>query len=136
METQGWTQWKEQIESLLEQGPQRAEPIAQALQVPQDEVLPVLEAMVEEGRLVKTRKERYARPETLGMIAAGCKATRGGFGFVVPESGEEDLFIPPDRMGGALHGDTVFAPHDQRRAAGGRDRARPHPRQRRRRGHV
>ena len=31
METQGWTQWKEQIESLLEQGPQRAEPIAQAL---------------------------------------------------------------------------------------------------------
>ena len=62
METQGWTQWKEQIESLLEQGPQRAEPIAQALQVPQDEVLPVLEAMVEEGRLVKTRKERYARP--------------------------------------------------------------------------
>ena len=57
METQGWTQWKEQIESLLEQGPQRAEPIAQALQVPQDEVLPVLEAMVEEGRLVKTRKD-------------------------------------------------------------------------------
>ena len=36
METQGWTQWKEQIESLLEQGPQRAEPIAQALQVSAD----------------------------------------------------------------------------------------------------
>lgn len=109
METQGWTQWKEQIESLLEQGPQRAEPIAQALQVPQDEVLPVLEAMVEEGRLVKTRKERYARPETLGMIRGRLQGNARGFGFVVPESGEEDLFIPPDRMGGALHGDTVFA---------------------------
>lgn len=51
--------------------------------------------MVEEGRLVKTRKERYARPETLGMIRGRLQGNARGFGFVVPESGEEDLFIPP-----------------------------------------
>ncbi|MGI5884774.1 MAG: ribonuclease R [Candidatus Spyradocola sp.] len=109
METQGLIQCKEKIEALLAQGPQRAAQIAEAMEMQESALLPILDAMVEEGRLVQTRKERYALPETLGMIRGQLHGNARGFGFVVPENGEQDLFIPPDRMGGALHGDTVFA---------------------------
>lgn len=37
------------------------------------------------------------------------QCTRFGYGFVRVEEGEDDLFIPPFAMGGALHGDLVMA---------------------------
>jgi ribonuclease R len=45
-------------------------------------------------------------------------AHRDGYGFVVPESPrkdlEGDLFIPPDRLGDAMHGDRVIARIERR----------------------
>lgn len=37
------------------------------------------------------------------------KGTRQGFAFLTPEEGGEDLFIPGDALGGAIHGDLVEA---------------------------
>src|SRR5690606_26070085 len=35
--------------------------------------------------------------------------TSGGYGFVIPDAGGKDLFIPADRLGGAWDGDKVLA---------------------------
>ncbi len=37
------------------------------------------------------------------------KGTRQGFAFLTPEEGGEDLYIPQDALGGAIHGDFVEA---------------------------
>lgn len=109
METQKMNEYKERISSLLDaRGPQRASQIAQALDDTEPEILPLLESMVQEGILVQTRKERYALPATLGLIRGRLQGNARGFGFLIPEGGQEDIFIPADRMGGALHGDTLF----------------------------
>ena len=35
------------------------------------------------------------------------RATTGAYGFVTPEDGGEDWFVPPRKNGGAWDGDTV-----------------------------
>jgi len=42
------------------------------------------------------------------MIEGTYSANERGFGFVKPDGGSEDLFIPPDQTGGAWHGDRVL----------------------------
>ncbi|MBI4364325.1 MAG: VacB/RNase II family 3'-5' exoribonuclease [Candidatus Latescibacteria bacterium] len=44
--------------------------------------------------------------------------TRFGYGFVRVEGDEDDLFIPPHSMGGALHGDLVVAAYVETRREG------------------
>lgn len=46
------------------------------------------------------------------------QCTRFGYGFVRVEGGEDDLFIPPFAMGGALHGDLVVASYLETRREG------------------
>ena len=109
MDTRDISTWKEQVEAELKAGPLRAQELEARTGIEEKALSPLLEAMVEEGRVLLTRKERYALPETLGMLRGRLQANARGFGFVLPEQeGEADIFIPPDRMGGALHGDTVF----------------------------
>src|SRR4029077_18183068 len=47
------------------------------------------------------------------LLAGLLVAHRDGYGFVVPDSPradlDGDLFIPPDQLGGAMHGDRVTA---------------------------
>ncbi len=66
------------------------------------------------------------------LLAGRLVAHRDGYGFVVPETPrkdiEGDLFIPPDQLGDAMHGDRVIARIERRRplsygAAGGAGRA-------------
>lgn len=52
------------------------------------------------------------------LLAGSLVAHRDGYGFVVPESPrkdlEGDLFIPPDQIGDAMHGDRVIARIERR----------------------
>ena len=61
------------------------------------------------------------------QLAGKLVAHRDGYGFVVPESPRSDLdgdlFIPPDQLGDAMHGDRVLARierRDTRHAPGSR----------------
>ena len=69
MDAQKIMEWKDQAEALLaERGPRTSEQMAELTHVRPAEAYQLLEAMTEEGRLFKTRKERYALPETLGLL--------------------------------------------------------------------
>jgi ribonuclease R len=63
--------------------------------------------LVNQGSIVKLRGGRLGYSQPSALAAGKMSATRGGFGFVIPETGEE-IYISPARMGGAVHGDKVL----------------------------
>ncbi len=66
----------------------------------------VLDALVAEGRIGVSKKGKYGKAETFsvnGIFSGHPK----GFGFVTVEGMEQDVFIPEDKTGAALHGDRV-----------------------------
>ena len=65
--------------------------------------------MEEEGLIIKTRKERYGVPERMGLFVGKFQGNTKGFGFVLPDFGDEDLYIPANAINGAMHGDRVIA---------------------------
>lgn len=66
-------------------------------------------AMVRDGQLLKNRKEAYGPLDQMELIAGRVIGHKDGFGFVVPESGGEDLFLTPRQMRQVFHGDRVLA---------------------------
>ncbi|CAH2030275.1 ribonuclease R [Trichlorobacter ammonificans] len=74
-----------------------------------NELKRLVEAMVRDGELVRLRGNRYTLPgaENVGTVRGTISVHRDGYGFVAPEEGGEDIFIPAKGLGGAMHGDTV-----------------------------
>ena len=66
----------------------------------------ILEELIEEGKITLSKRGKYSKAEIVqktGTFTAHPK----GFGFVTIEGEEEDIFIPPTEVNGALHTDTV-----------------------------
>ncbi|MFP3125171.1 ribonuclease R [Ectobacillus funiculus] len=74
------------------------------------EFVKALVLMEEKGLVVRTRSNRYGLPEKMNLLKGKLTGHSRGFAFVVPEEkGQDDIFIPPTELNGALHGDTVLA---------------------------
>ena len=70
----------------------------------------VLSDLVDDGRLVRTRRRTYGLPEEMNLVRGRLQVTAGGYGFVINEDRSvKDLFVPAERLGGAWDGDTVLA---------------------------
>ncbi|HET9332639.1 MAG TPA: ribonuclease R [Gemmatimonadota bacterium] len=79
--------------------------------------------LTEQGRVYRIKSQRYALPEQINLVVGTLDSTRRGAGFVVPEKkkeGEPDIFVPPHKLSGAVHGDRVVA-----RVEGRRERDKP-----------
>ncbi|MDZ7800084.1 MAG: ribonuclease R [Trueperaceae bacterium] len=73
-----------------------------------------LDALVDAGALVRTRRRTYGLPEEMNLIPGRLQVAAGGYGFVIRDSGEgKDLFVPADKLGGAWDGDKVLARPNQ-----------------------
>lgn len=82
------------------------------LDVPKEDIplfTNLLDEMEAEGLIIKTKKERYGVPERMGLVVGRFQAHEKGYGFVIPESGGEDVFIPANAVNGAMHGDRAMA---------------------------
>ena len=64
--------------------------------------------------LKKENLERLRLSPLVGVFSGHSR----GFGFVAIEGKEEDVFIPADKTGGALHGDKVQIVIDSERRGG------------------
>jgi ribonuclease R len=81
------------------------------------ELRALLKDLVDEGRIVKIRGNRYGLPVKMNLVVGKVKCHPDGYGFVIPEKeGEvadstlrEDIFISPRNLKEAMHGDRVVA---------------------------
>src|SRR5262245_11651186 len=75
--------------------------------------------MVRSGDLVKVPRGRYALPRQ-DLLSGRLTSQPGGYGFVRPDEGGPDAFIPPRFLGQARHGDQVLVRLDADRGDGRR----------------
>ena len=106
---------REAILAMLEAatGPQTAEELAHALGLTEPDRFEALSkrlgAMVRDGQLVQNRRGGFAPVEHTDLIPGTVIANPDGFGFLRPEAGGDDLFLPPFEMRKVMHGDRVLA---------------------------
>lgn len=66
-------------------------------------------AMCRDGQLLRNRKGAYGPLDSMEVLPGRVIGHKDGFGFVVPDSGGEDLFLSPRQMRNVFHGDRVLA---------------------------
>ena len=72
-------------------------------------VFTYLDEMVEDARLIKTKKGKFALPEFFEIYVGKIQMTAKGFGFAIIDSVEmKDVFIPSSAIFGAMNGDKVM----------------------------
>ena len=68
-----------------------------------------LRAMERDGQMLRNRRELYGLPSKMDMIRGRVTGHADGFGFLIPDEGGDDLFLPSKEMRQVLHGDRVLA---------------------------
>jgi ribonuclease R len=105
---------REAVLSLLGEhaAPMSLEAIARALDVSGERDIMAfkrrLRAMERDGQVLRNRKRLYGLPAKMEMISGRVIGHADGFGFLVPDVGGEDLFIPPHEMRKLMHGDRTM----------------------------
>ncbi|WP_427851917.1 ribonuclease R [Stenotrophomonas acidaminiphila] len=106
---------REAILQLLDRcdGPQNAEEIGARLGLTEpdraDALAKRLGAMVRDGQLVQNRRGGFAPVLVTNLIPGVVIANPEGFGFLRPDEGGDDLFLPPYEMRKVMHGDRALA---------------------------
>ncbi|WP_167285180.1 ribonuclease R [Marilutibacter alkalisoli] len=94
-------------------GPMSADALAERLSLVEPERFDALNArlraMVRDGQLLRNRKGAFAPAEQMDLVPGVVIANPDGFGFLRPDAGGDDLFLPPFEMRKAMHGDRVMA---------------------------
>lgn len=89
--------------------PMKIKEIAIVLQIPReqrDDLKEVLDVLVEEGKISLSKRGKYSKGQAVRLKGV-FQANARGFGFVTPEDGAEDVFIPEENISGAFQGDQV-----------------------------
>lgn len=115
MEDELITERKQKILNFIsdkEYIPMKISELAMLLQVPpqdRDLLQNLLDSLVKEGKILKTKKEKYMLPEKLNIVAGTFRSNQKRFGFVVLDDLlKDDVFISPENLNGALHKDRVL----------------------------
>lgn len=89
--------------------PMKVKEIATVLQVSKEQrrdLQEVLDALVEEGKITLSKRGKYSKGQAK-RITGSFQANIRGFGFVMVEGEDEDIFIPGENVNGAFQGDEV-----------------------------
>ncbi len=104
--------------------PMKIKEIAMLLGIPREqreELREVLDSLVADGKIGLSKRGKYGKPEAFALIGTFSGHPKG-FGFVTIEGQEQDVYVPADKTGGAMHGDrvqiTAAAARPGRRAEG------------------
>ncbi len=99
----------EELFSSKDYKPMRFKELVGLLQVPRDaknDFRTVLDQLISKGTIIVDAQGRYKKPGD-DIKVGTFSGTQRGFGFVILEGVNEDIFIPGDATKGALHGDKV-----------------------------
>lgn len=89
--------------------PMKLKELAILLQVPKDqrkELKAIMDSLEAEGKVHVSKKGKYTKGEAKRIVGT-YQAHARGFGFVVVEGEDDDIFISEDDTNGAFHGDQV-----------------------------
>ncbi len=106
---------REAILALLAKspGPLKAEELAEMLALTAPDRFEALSrrlgAMLRDGQVLVNRRGGYVPAEKTNLVAGQVIANPEGFGFLHPDAGGNDLFLPPREMRKVFHGDRVLA---------------------------
>ncbi|MBM7540113.1 ribonuclease R [Amphibacillus cookii] len=109
---------KERIITYIEeeaQKPLKVEEILEGLQIDTSDadqfkaLIKSLNTLEDEGKLLLTRKNRYALPERIGLVKGKIQMHKKGFAFLLPDDeNQKDVYINPNDLNGAMNNDHVF----------------------------
>ena len=87
-----------------------------------NELKRLVEDLVKSGEVLRLRGNRYTLPgsDSTGSVQGIISIHRDGFGFVRPETGGDDIFIPGKSVNNALHGDKVSVRAEKSRSQRGK----------------
>jgi len=81
------------------------------LQVPNDdrtELEGLIGELIKEGKVIRTKRGKFALPQTFNLVSGTFQGHPKGFGFLVLDEDEKDIFIPASGVNGAMHKDKVM----------------------------
>lgn len=92
--------------------PMSAAELAEYFEISDEEYKPfcnLLHSMEFSGDVVMIKKKQYADPKKVHLMVGTLDGNQRGFGFVVPVKKEdgEDVYVPGEDIGSAMHGDLV-----------------------------
>lgn len=70
-----------------------------------------LKAMLRDGQMMQDRRGRLCLLERINLQRGTIQAHPDGFGFFIPEEGDEDMILSAKEMQTVMHGDLVLAYH-------------------------
>nr|MBA3476996.1 ribonuclease R [Lautropia sp.] len=91
--------------------PTSPEELAVQLKVGPDAIIPLrrrLAAMQRDGQILLNRKGGLMPVSRIDLVAGKVAGHRDGFGFLLPDDGGGDIFLPPREMQKVMHGDRVL----------------------------
>jgi ribonuclease R len=80
-----------------------------------------LNELIIDGEVIKTRENRYALPAKMNIATGRLSCHRDGYGFVSPEEGGDDIFVPARFLRENMHGDRVAVRIEEGREYGKRE---------------
>ena len=89
-----------------------------------NELKRMLDDMADDGEIVRFKGNSYSLATAVKSVRGRLQTHRDGYGFVSPEGGGEDIFIPQRHMKSAMHGDTVEVRSERSRMGGGKQEGR------------
>ena len=90
--------------------PLKIRELAKGMKIPEEHYRAfrrTVRSMLQEGSIVKIRKNRLGLPEKLNLVVGKLTLNKSGFGFVQSEDGKEEIYINKDDVGTAWNGDKV-----------------------------
>ena len=105
---------KERILAYMESDgyvPMKRRDMRAMLSVPQEDrekFENLINELIAEGRVFETKKGKLAAPKDLQMATGTFIGHARGFGFVTPDAGGDDIFIPASETMGAMQKDRVL----------------------------
>ncbi|MEG2574687.1 MAG: ribonuclease R [Christensenella sp.] len=100
------------IEQILQEIENRIyckpEELAKAVKMPKEELVKVLQGLIRESRVAKTKDGKYALASTMGLFRGVLDCKQGGFAFLRTPEDMEDIFVGASNKGGAFNGEEVL----------------------------